>query len=137
MRRSPCGPLLLGLAGGLGGTLHGASNLTHLLRPLTAGSDLDPNGILRYGVAGLALLVVARLIQDGRVLPKELAYLAYASGAILVFIYVGRLGNFITPDHKASLIPPFLFGFVLYPALYVWIGLEFLRSAARARGPAV
>ena len=85
----------------------------------------------------MALLVVARLIQDGRVLPKELAYLAYASGAILVFIYVGRLGNFITPDQKASLIPPFLFGFVLYPALYVWIGLEFLRSAARARGPHV
>jgi hypothetical protein len=128
--------LLLGLAGALGGILHGASNLVRILRPpnglaLTfeiVVSPLDPVGVLRYGVAGMSLLVVAWLVLRGQQFPNGLGYLAYLGGALLVFIFFGRLGDFITPDNRVSLIPPILFGFVVHPAFYIWLGLELRRG---------
>lgn len=131
--------LLLGLAGALGGILHGASNLVRILRPpnefaLTFDivvNPLDPVGVLRYGVAGMSLLVVAWLVLRGGQFPNGLGYLAYVGGALLVFIFFGRLGDFITPDNRVSLIPPLLFGFVVHPAFYIWLGLELRR---RPRG---
>jgi hypothetical protein len=127
--------LLLGLAGALGGILHGASNLLRILRPpnglaLTFDTvvTLDPFGVLRYGVAGMSLLVVAFLVLRGGRFPNGLGYLAYVGGALLVFIFFGRLGDFITPDNRVSLIPPLLFGLVVYPAFYIWLGLELRRG---------
>jgi hypothetical protein len=130
--------LLLGVAGALGGILHGGSNLSRIIESPGSGVpdvQLDPKGILRYAVAGLALLLIGWLILKGGQLARWLGLLAYAGGAVLVFIYVGRLYDFITPDDKVTLIPPFLFGFVLYPALYIGLGLELLRErSARAVG---
>ncbi|MGH2573478.1 MAG: hypothetical protein ACRDGU_08375 [Actinomycetota bacterium] len=127
--------LLLGLAGTLGGILHGASNLLRILRPPNGFAltfdivvTLDPFGVLRYGMAGMSLLVVAFLVLRGGRFPNGLGYLAYVGGALLVFIFFGRLGDFITPDNRVSLIPPLLFGFVVYPAFYVWLGLELRRG---------
>jgi hypothetical protein len=124
--------LLLGLGGALGGVLHGAYELAAIVTPpagqYTPGPEAVSKGILRYAVAGLALLLIGRLVQRGGAFPRRLAALAYLGGTLLVVIYVGRLFDFITPGDYASLIPPILYGFVVHPLWYVAIGRELLRG---------
>ena len=119
--------LLLGMAGAMGGAVHGAFNLAAQINPesVGTGNSPDPGGVFRYLASGLALAVVGWLVVSGRSpggLPARLGQLALGSGAILVFIYIGRLYDFITPDTKFTLIPPLLYGLVLHPALYLWLG---------------
>lgn len=123
--------LLLGLSGALGGAVHGAFNLAALINPESVGDEAspDPGGVFRYLTAGLALLLVGWLIVAGRGLPPRLGQLALASGAVLVFIYVGRLYDFITPAHRLTLVPPLVYGLVLHPLLYLWLG-RLLRPSA-------
>ena len=126
--------LLLGMAGAAGGAVHGAFNLASQVNPASVGTgnSPDPGGVFRYLTAGLALAVVGWLVVGGGgagrgaggrpgALPVRLGQLALASGAILVFIYIGRLYDFITPDTKFTLIPPLFYGIVLHPALYLWL----------------
>jgi hypothetical protein len=127
--------LVFGLAGSLFGVLHGAYYLGVKVTPpgrydadVVAGPD--DKGVFRYAVAGIALILVSWLIQEGGAFPRGLAYLGYLSGAVLVFIYVGRLYDFITPDDYVSLIPPLVYGLVLHPLWYFWIGRELLRGIA-------
>src|SRR5438270_12669635 len=82
----------------------------------------DPGGIFRYATAGAALALVGWLVVSGRALPARLGQLAVLSGAVLVFTYIGRLYDFITPAHRPTLFPPLLHGLVLHPALYLWLG---------------
>src|SRR5688572_12661485 len=87
--------LVLGLFGALGGILHGGYELALLVTPPDVGAYPGPEaiskGVLRYLVAGLALLVVAWLVWASGLLPRGIAYLAALGGALLVFIYIGRL----------------------------------------------
>jgi hypothetical protein len=117
--------LLLGLAGALGGVLHGGFNLAAQVNLASVGegnSSPDPGGVLRYLTAGLALAVVGWLVVRGGALPRALGQLALAGGAVLVFIYVGRLFDFITPADRITLVPPFVYGLVIHPVLYLWLG---------------
>src|SRR5690349_16827175 len=55
--------LLLGVGGALGSAIHGAYDLSNALHPpatvnLDLPSQVDPRGLLTFGVAGLALWVV-------------------------------------------------------------------------------
>src|SRR5438045_3241403 len=56
--------LLLGLAGALGGVVHGGFNLAAVINPTSVGDEAspDPGGVFRYLTAGLALLVVGWLV---------------------------------------------------------------------------
>jgi hypothetical protein len=125
--------LALGLFGALGGILHGGYELAVLITPpetelgIYPGPEGVAKGVLRYLVAGLALLLVAWLVWASGLLPRGIAYLAALGGALLVFIYIGRLFDFITPGDYVSLIPPIVYGFLVHPLLYGWIGLTFLR----------
>jgi hypothetical protein len=128
--------LTLGLFGALGGILHGGYELAVLITPpetefgVYPGPEGVAKGILRYLVAGLSLLLVAWLVWSSGLLPRGIAYLAALGGALLVFIYIGRLFDFITPGDYVSLIPPIVYGFLVHPLLYGWIGLTFLRREA-------
>jgi hypothetical protein len=124
--------LLLGLAASMGGAVHGAFNLASQINPSSVGDGAspDPGGVFRYLTAGVALALVGWLVVAGRTLPARLGQLALGSGAVLVFIYVGRLYDFITPDTKFTLIPPLLYGLVLHPALYLWLGRLFKPALA-------
>ena len=115
--------LLLGLAGAMGGVVHGGFNLAALINPASVGKEAspDPGGIFRYATAGVALLVVGRLIVGGRALPVRFGQLALLAGLILVVTYVGRLYDVITPAHRLTLAPPLVYGLVLHPALYLWL----------------
>jgi hypothetical protein len=125
--------LTLGLFGALGGILHGGYELAVLITPpeteigVYPGPEGVAKGVLRYLVAGLSLLLVAWLIWASGALPRGIAYLAALGGALLVFIYIGRLFDFITPGDYVSLIPPIVYGFLVHPLLYGWLGLTFIR----------
>jgi hypothetical protein len=126
--------LLLGLTGALGGIVHGGFNLAAQINPASVGAteaSPDPGGVFRYLTAGIALLVVGWLVVAGRALPVRLGQLALLSGAVLVFIYIGRLYDFITPADRITLVPPLLYGLLVHPVLYLWLGR--LVAPARAR----
>jgi hypothetical protein len=131
---------ILGLLAAFGGILHGGYNLGGNVTPPEAGwspgQEEVAHGILRYGVAGLALLLLGWLIQHRADFPRGLAYLAYLGGAALVFIYIGRLYDFIEPGNYVSLIPPIVYGFAIHPLFYGWLGLLFWRSPEGALVPA-
>jgi hypothetical protein len=128
--------MLLGVLAGIGGTVQGADGLAHVVNPNLVGdpgdAGPDPFGILRYAVAGITFLLVGWLILRGGALPRGMGWVAVAAGATLLFIYVGRLYDFITPATKVTLIPPFLYGFVFHPVFYIWLGMT-LRRPAPAR----
>ncbi|MGH2492479.1 MAG: hypothetical protein ACRDF9_13340 [Candidatus Limnocylindria bacterium] len=123
---------MFGFAGALGSTVHGAFDLANFFHaPAALASDVpnavDPRGILTFGLSGLAVLVIARLMsRDGR-FPARLALLGYVSGVLLVLIYLGRL---IVLDPASPLIlgPAALEGFIVNPVWYVWLGWTFLRG---------
>ena len=126
--------LLLGIAGALGSAVHGGYDLANAINPPAAtNADLpnqvDPRGLLTFGVAGVALFAVAWLIGRGRgaQFPLGLGYLGYVAAALLVILYLGRL---IILDAKspAIVVPALPSGFLVNPAWYVWLGLELWRG---------
>jgi hypothetical protein len=128
--------LVLGLGGAFGAVLHAGYELAFSVTPpkqrYFPGPESVSKGVLRYLVAGLGLLVIGWLISRGRTLPAGLGYLAAFGGVLLVVIYFGRLFDFITPGDYASLIPPILFGFAVYPLFYAWLGLVLWRGGRAA-----
>jgi hypothetical protein len=128
--------LVLGLASGVGAALHGGFDLAATILPPPAAtgevpSQVDPRGLLTFGVAGLGVLVVAWLIgREGR-LPRGLSALGYATAVLSILLYLGRLIVF-DPASPLILIPAVLNGFLVGPAWYVWLGLALRRAEAAA-----
>ncbi len=123
--------LLLGIAGALGSAVHSGYDLANAINPPPIALDLpnqvDPRGLLAFGVAGAALFVVAWLIIRGGQFPRGLGYLAYLSAVLLVALYLGRL-IVLNPGSPVILVPALLNGFLVNPALYIWLGLVLLRG---------
>jgi hypothetical protein len=126
---------MFGFAGALGSTVHGAFDLANFFHaPGELASDvpnaIDPRGILTFGLSGLALLVIARLISRGGGFPTGLALLGYVSGVLLVLVYLGRL---IVLDPASPLIlgPAALEGFIVSPVWYLWLGMTLWRGPRR------
>ena len=127
--------LLLGLIGAVGSTLHGGydlANAIHVPETIPANlanlpSQVDPRGLLTFGVAGIGLFVVAWLIVRSGALPKGLGYLGYVLAILLGVLYLGRL---IVLNAASPLIvaPALLTGFILNPAWYIWLGLTLWRG---------
>lgn len=124
--------LLLGTVAGLGQMLNASVSLgyslgTAPLPPGDFGGTPDPLGILRFGLNGVALLIFGWLMARSGRFPRSLAYLAELGGALLVVMYLGRVTGLITPAVPASLIPPLLYGLVVHPIVYAWLGRQLLR----------
>jgi hypothetical protein len=123
--------LLLAVAGAIGSAIHGAFDLANALHPPTSLPDtpdaVDPRGFLTFGVAGLAVLVISTVVTRDTEFPRGLAMLGYASGLLLVLIYLGRL---IILDAASPLIlgPAALEGFIVNPAWYLWLGAVLSRG---------
>lgn len=123
--------LLLGLAGALGSAVHGGYDLANTINPPPSVPDLpnpvDPRGLLTFGVAGIALLIVAWLIGRGERFPRGLGYLGYVSAILLLVLYLGRL-IVLDPTSPVIVLPALLNGFLVNPIFYLWLGLALLRS---------
>ena len=124
---------LLGFSGAVGSTVHGGFQLANALHPpgpLPEGlpSEIDPRGLLTFGLAGLAVLVVGWLIvARGAGFPRRLGNLGLLFGALLVLTYLGRL-IVLDPSSLLILAPAGLAGFIVGPLWYLWLGLELLRQ---------
>jgi hypothetical protein len=127
---------LLGFTGAMGSTIHGGFQLANVLHPpaVAAATDLpseiDPRGILTFGVAGLAVLVFAWLIiaRRGGGFTPRLGYTGLAFGVLLILTFLARL---IVLDAGSLLVlaPAGLAGFIVGPLWYLLLGLELLRHA--------
>jgi hypothetical protein len=125
--------LLLGIVGVMGAAIHGGYDLAAAAHPFAAASpdapsQVDPRGLLTFGVTGVALIMFGRLITAGTVLPRGLGSLAVLQGALLVLLYLGRL-IILAPTHPVIVIPAILSGFLAGPAWYIWLGLVLRHSA--------
>jgi hypothetical protein len=126
--------VFLGLTGAIGSAIHGGYDLANVLHPppgqanLDLPSQIDPRGLLTFGVAGLGLWLVSWLILRGSQFPRGLGYLGYLPAALLIIIYLARL---IVLDATSLLIlgPALLSGFVTSPAWYAWLGVSLWRGA--------
>jgi hypothetical protein len=129
--------ILLAIAGALGSAVHGGYDLANAVHPPAAvNADLpnpvDPRGLLTFGLAGVALVVLGLLIARSRALPRWLGYLACLNGVLLVLLYLGRL-LILDPTNLLIVIPALLTGFLLNPLWYGWLGVWFLRTRGGVR----
>lgn len=123
--------LLLTSLGTLGAAIHGGYDLANILTPAAQAnadlpSQIDPRGLLTFGVMGLGLLVVAWLMSRSEQFPTSLAYVGYALAILFIIIYLARL-IILDPGNPILLWPVLLAGFVVQPAWYIWLGLSLQR----------
>ncbi len=129
--------LLLGVVAALGSTIHAGYDLANAINPpaTAAGGDLpsqiDPRGLLTFGVAGIVLLGFSWLMSSSNRFPKSLSYLGYLLALLLVVIYLGRL-IILDPNSPAILLPAALAGFLANPAWNIWLGLTLMKSNRQA-----
>jgi hypothetical protein len=130
--------LVLGITGALGSAIHGGFDLSNAIHPpattnLDLPSQIDPRGMLTFGLAGLGLWVVAWLIVRGRRLPTGLGYLGYVTGALLIVVYLARL-MVLDATSPVVLVPALLAGFLASPIWYVWLGVSLWRNLTALAG---
>jgi hypothetical protein len=126
--------VLLALIGALGSTIHGGYDLANAIHPPASNvpsladlpSQIDPRGLLTFGIAGIGLFVLASLIARSDHFPKRLGTLGYALAVLLVVIYLGRL-IILSPTNPVVAVLIVVTGFIVNPAWYIWLGLALLR----------
>ncbi len=123
--------VLLGIAGALGSLIHGGYDLANTINPprtLSADlpSQIDPRGLLTFGLAAIGLFVISWLILKGGQLPKGLGYLGYLSALLLMILYMGRL-VILSPSSSIIVVPAIVNGFLVNPVWYVWLGVALWR----------
>ncbi|MCL4302997.1 MAG: hypothetical protein KJ077_45340 [Anaerolineae bacterium] len=124
--------LLLTSLGTLGAAIHGGYDLANLLNPPASApadlpSQIDPRGLLTFGVVGLGLLVMAWLMGRSEEFPSGLRYVGYALAILFIIIYLARL-IVLDPGNPLLLWPVLAAGFVVHPAWYIWLGLSLQRG---------
>jgi hypothetical protein len=124
--------LLLGVTSAMGAAIHAGYDLSNVLHPpaavnLDLPSQIDPRGMLTFGIAGLGLWALAWLILRGGQFPRGLGYLGYVTAVLLIVVYLARL---IVLDASSPLVlaPAALVGFIANPVWYVWLGLSLWRN---------
>lgn len=126
--------LVLGAAGAVGATVHGAYDIANEINPPDGFNDdlpnaIDPRGLLTFGLTGLALASVSVAVLGSGALPRRLGQLAGALALLLLFVYAMRL-TVLDPDDPIVVAPAALTGFVLSPIYYAWLGLILRRGSA-------
>ncbi len=126
--------LALGLLGQLGALIHGVHDLALVLIPAPANApdlsalpnQLDPRGLLAFGLTGVSTFILSWLILRSGALPRGLGYLGCVLGVLLVALF---LGNLFTNDPSSLfvLVPGGLASLIANPAWLLWLGVSLLR----------
>lgn len=127
--------MLLGVVGALAMAIHGGYDLANAINPPAANipsiaglpSQIDPRGLMSFGVAGIVLFAVSWLMRKSDQFPKGLSLLGYLSALLLIILYLGRL-IILNPAHPVILLSAILNGFLVNPLWYVWLGIRLLRG---------
>ena len=119
------GAVLL-IAGSLGAMVHGGYDLANALNvPANINPDLpsqvDPRGLLAFGLTGLGILKFSWLAMKDKMFPKNFTLLGLVSGVLLVVVYLGRL-IVLDPTNPILLYPVLIEGFIVSPLCYLWLG---------------
>jgi hypothetical protein len=124
--------LVLGVLGSAGTAIHGAYDLANFIKPPGVHTGnlpnaTDPRGVATFAFSGMAILLVSWLIVRGGTFPRRLGYLGYLAGALLIYVYLGRL---IILNPKSPGVLPFavLSGFLVNPAWVIWAGAVLWRG---------
>ncbi len=124
--------LVFGIGASLAATLHGGYDLANAIHPpdqvTTLPSPVDPRGLGTFGLAGISLFAFSFLVLRDASQPRGLGYLGYASGVLLVLIYLGRL-IILSASSPLVLGPAAIEGFLVNPAWYIWLGFALRRPA--------
>lgn len=131
--------LILGGVSALGATIHGAYDLAIVLNPpgdvpasvAALPSQIDPRGVLTFGVAGLSLFVAGLLMHRSIHFARGLTALTFVLATLLVIVYLGRL-IILTPSNPLVLIPAALTGFIVNPLWYAWLGVQLRNAEGRS-----
>lgn len=123
---------VLGVAGALGTMIHGGYDLANALNPPlglnpSLPSQVDPRGLMAFGVTGLAVLKASWTMGKSKSFPQNLSYLGILSGILLMVIYLGRL-IVLDPTSPILKYPILIEGFVVNPLWYLWLGYIFQKK---------
>ena len=129
--------LMLGAVAALGATIHGGYDLANAINPpdtLPEGTanlpnQIDPRGLLTFGIAGLAVLVAGLLMRSSPRFSRGFTALTFVLGVLLIVVYLGRL-IVLTPSSPLVLIPAAVTGFIVNPLWYLLLGLSLRRDEA-------
>lgn len=118
--------LILATVGAFGYVVHGGYDLANVINvPSMSNVDLpsqvDPRGLLAFGVTGLAILKFSWLAQKNNIFPSGFNSLGFLSGLLLLVIYLARL-IVLSPSSPTLLYPVLIEGFVVNPIWYLWLG---------------
>lgn len=124
--------LLFAAVGFLGSAIHGGYELALELNPAegvaaSLPSQIDPRGLLTFGLTGLGVLLLARSIRTAGTFPARVAALGTVLGIGLLLIYLGRL-IILDPNNVALLGVAAITGVVLHPMWFLMIGRELRRE---------
>ena len=129
--------LLLTVSAALGSAIHGGYDLANALHPPASlptdlPNPIDPRGLLTFGVAGIGLFILSRLMTQEMRFPRGLAYLGTLSAILMIVLYLGRL-IILQATNPVVVIPALLEGFVVNPIWYIWLGSMLFRDISAAR----
>jgi len=127
--------LLLGIVSSIGMAAHGGYDLANAINPPSQNlsslsnlpSQIDPRGLLTFGVAGVALLILSWIMDRTNKFPKNLAYLGILSAILSLVLYYGRL-IILAPSSPIILYPALINGFIVGPLFYLWLGMVLKRK---------
>jgi hypothetical protein len=123
--------LLFAAFGFLGAIMHAGyevANIVHLGNSPSSqlASQVDPRGLLTFGVTGLGLLMFGWLMRGSPRYSSLLSNLGMLTGALMIVVYLARL-TIYSPTNPLVLAGAGLTGFIVSPLFYVLLGRSFLR----------
>jgi hypothetical protein len=128
--------MVFALAGAFGAAIHGGYDLANATNPpfenlpslANLPSQIDPRGLLTFGLAGIGLGTFSWMMTKSREFPKNLGLIGAISATLMLVLYFGRL-IVLSPADPIIVYPALANGFVLGPLFYIWLGIGLLKKA--------
>lgn len=124
------------LVGAFGTAIHGGYDLANAINPplenipslASLPSQIDPRGLLTFGVASVGLGFFSWLISKSKEFPKNLGLIGMLSATLMMVLYLGRL-IVLSPTDPIIVWPALINGFILGPLFYIWLGRVLLKKS--------